>query len=111
MRFELPNANDPQGNYAGGILRVDCAGRNLKGYDSLTFWANLFDYGFPYLPVYTVRPRAMENTVCLEYIWGASYERSQFSLLDWNTLSSGSRSDAFKVFNGTYYPYHGRHLR
>jgi hypothetical protein len=39
MRFDVPNANDPQGNYAGGILRVDGAGRNLTGYDALTFWA------------------------------------------------------------------------
>lgn len=39
MRFDVPNANDPEGNYAGGILRVDGAGRNLTGYDALTFWA------------------------------------------------------------------------
>lgn len=39
MRFDVPNANDPQGNYAGGILRVDGAGRDLTGYDALTFWA------------------------------------------------------------------------
>ena len=39
MRFDVPNSNDPQGNYAGGILRVDGAGRNLTGYDALTFWA------------------------------------------------------------------------
>ena len=39
MRFDVPNSNDPQGNYAGGILRVDGAGRDLTGYDALTFWA------------------------------------------------------------------------
>ena len=39
MRFDVPNANDPQGNYAGGILRIDGAGRDLSGYDALTFWA------------------------------------------------------------------------
>jgi hypothetical protein len=39
MRFDVPNANDPEGNYAGGILRVDGAGRDLSGYDALTFWA------------------------------------------------------------------------
>ncbi len=39
MRFDVPNANDPEGNYAGGILRVDGAGRDLTGYDALTFWA------------------------------------------------------------------------
>jgi hypothetical protein len=27
MRFDVPNANDPEGNYAGGILRIDGAGR------------------------------------------------------------------------------------
>ena len=39
MRFDVPNANDPEGNYAGGILRIDGAGRDLSGYDALTFWA------------------------------------------------------------------------
>ena len=39
MRFDVPNSNDPQGNYAGGILRVDGAGRDLSGFDALTFWA------------------------------------------------------------------------
>lgn len=39
MRFDVPNATDPQGNYAGGILRVDGTGRDLTGYDALTFWA------------------------------------------------------------------------
>jgi hypothetical protein len=39
MRFDIPNANDPEGNYAGAIFRVDGAGRDLTGYDALTFWA------------------------------------------------------------------------
>ena len=39
MRFDVPNANDPEGNYAGGIFRIDGAGRDLTGYDALTFWA------------------------------------------------------------------------
>lgn len=38
-RVDVPNANDPTGNYAGAILRVDGAGRDLSGYDALTFWA------------------------------------------------------------------------
>lgn len=38
MRIDVPNANDPAGNYAGAILRVDGAGRNLTQYDALTFW-------------------------------------------------------------------------
>ena len=39
MRFDVPNANDPDGNYAGGILRVDGSGRDLTEFDALTFWA------------------------------------------------------------------------
>ncbi len=39
MRFDVPNANDPEGGFAGGILRVDGAGRNLTEFDALTFWA------------------------------------------------------------------------
>jgi hypothetical protein len=39
MRFDIPNADDPEGNYAGAIFRVDGAGRNLTRYDALTFWA------------------------------------------------------------------------
>lgn len=39
MRFDVPNADDPEGNYAGAIFRVDGAGRDLTQYDALTFWA------------------------------------------------------------------------
>jgi len=39
IRIDVPNASDPEGNYAGAILRVDGAGRNLTSYDALTFWA------------------------------------------------------------------------
>ena len=41
MRIDVPSGNDPTGNYAGAILRIDGAnsGRNLTGYDALTFWA------------------------------------------------------------------------
>jgi hypothetical protein len=38
MRFDVPNANDPEGSYAGAIFRVDGAGRNLTDYDALTFY-------------------------------------------------------------------------
>ncbi|MDP2159586.1 MAG: glycosyl hydrolase family 16 [Flavobacterium sp.] len=38
MRFDVPNANDPEGTYAGAIFRIDGAGRNLTGYDALTFY-------------------------------------------------------------------------
>lgn len=41
IRIDVPNANDPEGNYAGAIFRVDGegSGRDLTGYDALTFWA------------------------------------------------------------------------
>ncbi|EPR71212.1 Beta-galactosidase [Winogradskyella psychrotolerans RS-3] len=38
-RIDVPNSDDPAGNYAGAILRVDGSGRDLSGYDALTFWA------------------------------------------------------------------------
>lgn len=38
-RVDVPNATDPTGNYAGAILRIDGSGRNLSGYDALTFYA------------------------------------------------------------------------
>ena len=52
MRFDVPNSNDPNGNFAGAIFRVDGAGRDLRGYDALTFWAkssqgvNIAEFGF-----------------------------------------------------------------
>lgn len=39
MRFDVPNADDPEGNYAGAIFRIDGAGRDLTEFDALTFWA------------------------------------------------------------------------
>ncbi len=39
MRFDVPSAIDTEGNYAGAIFRVEGAGRDLTGYDALTFWA------------------------------------------------------------------------
>lgn len=38
MRFDVPNVNDPSGAYAGGSFYT-AVGRNLTGYDALTFWA------------------------------------------------------------------------
>jgi Bacterial Ig-like domain (group 2) len=38
MRFDVPTATDPTGNYAGAIFRVDGAGRDLTDYDALTFY-------------------------------------------------------------------------
>ena len=39
MRFDVPNENDPAGNYAGASFRVDGSGRDLTEFDALTFWA------------------------------------------------------------------------
>ncbi len=38
MRFEVPDVGDPAGAYAGGTYFVD-GGRDLTGYNALTFWA------------------------------------------------------------------------
>lgn len=38
MRIEVPDFEDPLGAYAGGAYFTN-AGRNLTGYDALTFWA------------------------------------------------------------------------
>ena len=39
MRFDVPNADDLGGNFAGAIFRIDGAGRDLTEFDALTFWA------------------------------------------------------------------------
>lgn len=52
IRIDVPNATDPGGSYAGAIFRVQGAGRNLTGYDALTFYVKsstgvkLGDVGF-----------------------------------------------------------------
>lgn len=38
MRFDVPNFGDPAGAFAGAIF-PDNGGRDLSGYDALTFWA------------------------------------------------------------------------
>ncbi|MCE2787265.1 MAG: glycosyl hydrolase family 16 [Bacteroidota bacterium] len=38
IRIDVPNNTDPTGTYAGAIFRVDGPGRNLSGYDALTFY-------------------------------------------------------------------------
>ncbi len=38
LRFDVPNAVDPEGNYAGAIFRTEGAGRNLTDFDALTFY-------------------------------------------------------------------------
>lgn len=37
MRFDVPDANSPQGSYAGGVF-FSKTGRNLTGYNALTFY-------------------------------------------------------------------------
>ncbi|TAE16128.1 MAG: hypothetical protein EAZ95_07960 [Bacteroidetes bacterium] len=37
MRFEVPDANSPNGSYAGGVF-FSKTGRNLSGYNALTFY-------------------------------------------------------------------------
>lgn len=39
IRINVPNADNPAGNFAGAILRIDGAGRDLSGFDAITFWA------------------------------------------------------------------------
>lgn len=39
IRIDVPAPNDPNGGYIGGIFRDRGAGRNLTGFDCLTFWA------------------------------------------------------------------------
>jgi hypothetical protein len=38
MKFAVPDAGDPEGGYAGGTFYT-AVGRDLSGYDALTFWA------------------------------------------------------------------------
>jgi len=38
IRIDVPAPNDPNGGYIGGVFRDRGAGRNLTGYDALTFW-------------------------------------------------------------------------
>lgn len=38
MRFDVPNAGDPEGAYAGGVFSTGVP-RDLSGYNALTFWA------------------------------------------------------------------------
>jgi hypothetical protein len=38
MRFDVPNVGDPDGAYTGGCF-FSTGGRNLSGYNVLTFWA------------------------------------------------------------------------
>ncbi|MFK7746890.1 MAG: hypothetical protein AB8B65_00730 [Kordia sp.] len=39
IRIDVPAPNDPEGGFIGGIFRDRGEGRDLSGYDALTFWA------------------------------------------------------------------------
>lgn len=39
IRIDVPGVDDPNGTFIGGIFRDRGDGRNLTGYDALTFWA------------------------------------------------------------------------
>ncbi len=38
IRIDVPSPNDPNGGFIGGIFKDRGNGRNLTGYDALTFW-------------------------------------------------------------------------
>jgi len=44
MRFDVPNVGDPDGAFAGAIF-PDNGGRDLSGFDALTFWAKASQAG------------------------------------------------------------------
>ncbi|WP_127845939.1 carbohydrate-binding protein [Psychroflexus aestuariivivens] len=51
IRVDVPAPNDSDGNFIGGIFRDRGEGRDLTGYDALTFWAKgsttaVFEAGF-----------------------------------------------------------------
>ena len=39
IRIDVPNADDPDGSFAGASFIIDGPGRNLTEFDALTFWA------------------------------------------------------------------------
>ncbi len=39
IRIDVPNADDPGGNFAGAIFRIDGSGRDLQDFNALTFYA------------------------------------------------------------------------
>ena len=38
IRINVPSASNTNGNYAGGVFVIDGAGRDLSGFNALTFW-------------------------------------------------------------------------
>lgn len=39
LRFDVPNSDDPSGNFVGANFIAEGIGRNLTDFDALTFWA------------------------------------------------------------------------
>lgn len=39
IRIDVPGSNDPDGGFIGGVFEDRGEGRDLRGYDALTFWA------------------------------------------------------------------------
>ena len=71
MRFDVPNANDPDGSYAGGIFRVEGSGRDLTEFDALTFWA-----------------KASQGVVIGEIGFGQDFGLNQYQVNDTNVSLS-----------------------
>jgi hypothetical protein len=71
MRIDVPNANDPNGNYAGAIFRIDGTGRNLTNYDALTFWA-----------------KASQGAIISEIGFGEDFGESKYKAVASNLLFS-----------------------
>ncbi|WP_299887210.1 carbohydrate-binding protein [uncultured Lacinutrix sp.] len=73
MRFDVPNADDPEGSYAGAIFRIDGSGRDLTGYDALTFWA-----------------KASQGVTIGELGFGTDFEENKYQTTIQNTSLSTS---------------------
>lgn len=67
MRFDVPNATDPNGNYAGAIFRIDGSGRNLTEFDAMTFWA-----------------KASQAATISEFGFGVDFEENKYQVLSQN---------------------------
>jgi hypothetical protein len=67
IRIDVPSPNDPNGGFIGGIFRDRGEGRDLSGYDALTFWVKgsttasvaLFGFGTDFIT--DTHPVSLEN--------------------------------------------------
>lgn len=60
MRFDVPSVNNPEGAYAGGMF-FTAVGRDLSGYDALTFWAKATQAGTLDVVGFGIAPAPYEN--------------------------------------------------